>query len=160
MKSITGFLFSLFIASIFIGCGGGGGGSGITTTTTQTQTITAASSISVGSAHACALTTSGGVKCWGLNGRGSLGNGTITGPQTCDVNSCSTTPIDVTGLSSNITAIAAGAYHTCALTTSGGVKCWGENNYGQLGDGTSTGPQICSDQPCSPVPVDVVGFGG
>jgi alpha-tubulin suppressor-like RCC1 family protein len=48
-------------------------------------------------------------------------------------------------------AIAAGIAHTCAITPEGGVQCWGNNDFGQLGDGTNTG---------SNVPVNVVGIGG
>lgn len=85
--------------------------------------------ISVGEAHTCAVDNSGGVKCWGDNSYGQLGDGTTTDH---------VTPVEVNGLSSGVSSISAGYYHTCALTVSGGVKCWGLNYYGELGDGTTT----------------------
>jgi alpha-tubulin suppressor-like RCC1 family protein len=51
--------------------------------------------------------------------------------------------------------VSAGESSTCALLSSGHVECWGENEAGQLGDGSSTGPETCSGLPCSRIPLEV-----
>jgi alpha-tubulin suppressor-like RCC1 family protein len=103
-------------------------------------TITA---VAAGGYHSCALTSAGGVKCWGYNDSGQLGNGTTTN---------SFSPVDVSGLASGVTAIAAGYYHSCAVLSSGGAKCWGSNEFGQLGNG----PRDGGPHPDSLTPVDVL----
>jgi alpha-tubulin suppressor-like RCC1 family protein len=85
--------------------------------------------IAMGYYHTCAVTASGGLKCWGLNDNGQLGDGTIRKHRT---------PTDVSGLAIGVAAVAAGGYHTCAVTAAGGAKCWGNNYDGELGDGTTT----------------------
>jgi alpha-tubulin suppressor-like RCC1 family protein len=86
-------------------------------------------SISSGYAYSCALMSYGGVKCWGDNWTGQLGSGTWV----------NTAPaVNVKGLTSGVTAITSGIMHSCALLSNGSVKCWGANNYGQLGDGTNS----------------------
>jgi len=99
-------------------------------------------------AHTCAVTTTGGVKCWGSGSDGQLGNGAAAQKTTpVDVCVTATTPGTCDTTLTGITQIAAGGRHTCALTTTSTVKCWGYGTYGQLGDGTTTAQQT--------TPVDV-----
>jgi alpha-tubulin suppressor-like RCC1 family protein len=106
----------------------------------------------------CALTEASVVKCWGWNGEGQLGIGSAAGPESCGLLTCSTTPVTVQGLTSDVKQISTGDGTACALTNAGSLKCWGDNHWGQLGDGTSSGPQDCSGEACSTMPVDVTGL--
>ena len=86
-------------------------------------------SISAGGGHTCALAISGVVSCWGQGSYGQLGRGT-----TAD----QTTPQAIASLPASVRQISSGEAHTCAVLATGATYCWGENTYGQLGDGTST----------------------
>jgi alpha-tubulin suppressor-like RCC1 family protein len=85
-----------------------------------------ATDITMGGEHACALLASGGVKCWGRNSMGQLGTGTTT--------SLSTPSADYINMASAV-KIAAGGTHTCALLSTGKVRCWGDGLLGRLGYG-------------------------
>jgi alpha-tubulin suppressor-like RCC1 family protein len=98
---------------------------------------TVATAISAGYGHDLALTSSGALYAWGLNASGQLGNGSTTS---------SATPVLValpTGTS--VSAMAAGYAASLALTSTGSVLSWGDNAYGELGNGTTTS----SDTPVS-----------
>jgi len=109
--------------------------------------------MSTGASHACgtSFVVNGGAfsystYCWGGNNSGQLGEGTNTN---------SATPVLVSG-GLSFTSVSAGGSHTCAVTSSsaarttasGGVYCWGDNTYGQLGNLSTTS---------SSVPVNVAG---
>ena len=92
------------------------------------MSFTVSTSRFTGLLYNCALLSTGAVKCWGYNGEGQIGDNSQTQRLT---------PVAVSGLSSGVTAISTGYYHACALLSTGAVKCWGQNTYGQLGDATS-----------------------
>jgi len=99
--------------------------------------------LALGGAHSCALLNDGTVQCWGSANHGKLGNGNYV--------TDSVTPVAVVAVDgfSDVVSIDSQYMHTCAVTGSGQVYCWGLNYWGQLGDGTTT------DQA---EPVLVVGF--
>jgi alpha-tubulin suppressor-like RCC1 family protein len=99
--------------------------------------------VSAGRDHTCALTNAGQVFCWGRDDSGQLGNGaSITGDQE------SPSPVDgPAGVS--WASISAGGSHTCALSDTGDIFCWGNDSSGQLGNGAAI-----SGIQASPSPVD------
>jgi alpha-tubulin suppressor-like RCC1 family protein len=102
--------------------------------------------LALGIFHSCALLTSGEARCWGLNDYGQLGDGT-TIPQPLPVPVLASSGV---GSLNGVQALASSRGHGCALLTSGEARCWGRNDFGQLGDGTTT------RQP-TPVPVQFPG---
>lgn len=99
--------------------------------------------VSAGSDQTCALEIDGTVLCWGDNSIGQLGDGSMTHHSVPTV-------VSSLGAGSQVTAINVGDYHSCALKSDGTVLCWGGNQYGQIGDGTTTNQLV---------PIAVSGFG-
>jgi LPXTG-motif cell wall-anchored protein len=98
--------------------------------------------VTAGYHHTCALLVSGTVQCWGGNASGQLGDGTTND---------SNTPVSVQGLTSAVEALTGGWRNSCVLLSNGEIKCWGDNTYGQIGDGTNTNRSL---------PVSVLNFVG
>jgi alpha-tubulin suppressor-like RCC1 family protein len=84
--------------------------------------------VATGAEHTCALLSPGVLKCWGRNESGQLGRG-----NTASLSTPPATPVSLGGTMAF--HIAAGAWHTCALLSSGEPRCWGRNTHGQLGLG-------------------------
>ena len=97
-------------------------------------------SVSAGQDHACGLSTTGNVYCWGTNTFGQLGSG--------DANP-RTTPTLVTAINLSLTfvEVSAAAQFTCALATTNLIYCWGLNDKGQLGMATNVGTQTPNTRP-------------
>lgn len=111
-------------------------GDGTTTsslTPVTVQGLTNVAAIAAGREHTCALTSAGAVWCWGRNDDGQLGNAASTN---------SAAPVQVSGLDKSALAIAAGGAHTCARDNKSIVKCWGRNDHGQLGNGTTAASKV------------------
>ena len=104
----------------------------------QLHLLAPASTIAPGYLHTCAVLDNASVKCWGYNNYGQLGidSTTTIGDSSGEMASLSAVNL---GTGRTATALASGIYHGCALLDNASVKCWGYNNYGQLGiDSTAT----------------------
>ena len=114
-------------------CGWGNNDSGITPGARQILTRPACAAmvpgflqLSAGDGHACARRGGRMFSCWGSNSGGQLGRGDEAVIE-------ARLPGALRALPADVQAIAAGAYHTCALLATGGVMCWGSNNQGECG---------------------------
>lgn len=108
--------------------------------------------VTAGDNFTCAVMELGNVKCWGWGGSGQLGNG-LKSPDLKQP-----TPSLVPGLF-GVKDIDAKHWHVCAALTNGGVKCWGDNDVGQLGDGTNV-DQVSPAGVKDLVGVDSISVGG
>jgi alpha-tubulin suppressor-like RCC1 family protein len=115
----------------------GSGGLGDETTTDRLTPVLVAggvsfAAVSAGGDHTCGVTAAGAAYCWGGNGNGALGDGTADNYRS--------SPVPVAGGVSFAAASAGGPGgpgHTCGVTAAGAVYCWGLNDIGQVGDGTT-----------------------
>ncbi len=105
--------------------------------------LTGVTAIAAAGSDTCAVTGAGGVVCWGVNVYGHIG----VDPGSLGAASSPTVISGLTG----VTGIGVGERHACAITTGGGVSCWGQNGSGQLGDGSTTSSY-------APVVVDIGGI--
>jgi alpha-tubulin suppressor-like RCC1 family protein len=106
--------------------------------------LTGVTAVDSGQTHTCAV-VDGRAWCWGNDRRGQLGR------EECSA-SCPR-PGPVAGLSSGVRDVAMGKDHSCALLEDGTMRCWGDNEDGQLGDGTlvrrNTPAVVCADEACA-----------
>jgi len=106
-----------------------------------------ATALSVGRDSACIINTTGGVECWGHNVNGQIGNNGGA--------SYNYTPSQVTGLTEGVRAISVGESNACALLPNNVVKCWGQNLFGAIGDGTFANTRTTPVEVLNP-PADIV----
>ncbi|MFC1745905.1 RCC1 domain-containing protein [Candidatus Riflebacteria bacterium] len=116
-----------------------------------TGALTDVVDISAGGSHSLAVKSDGTVWGWGNNQYGQTGNGNTTTPQS--------SPVQISGLS-GLVAISAGDNHTLALKSDGTVWGWGNNQYGQTGNGNTTSPQSSPVQTSNLSSVIAISAGG
>lgn len=119
-------------------CWGGNGdgqlGDGTTTGSASPIDVTPAGTtitqVAAGNANTCAITSAGVAYCWGANWDGAVGNGTTSPAET--------TPQQVSG-GHTFGSLSVGQDYACGITTGGAALCWGWNDFGQFGNGTTLG---------------------
>jgi alpha-tubulin suppressor-like RCC1 family protein len=107
---------------------GDGGGGLRRTTPSPVFGLTDAVAVSAGGVHACAVRSTGAVRCWGSRQQGQLGDGRTDG--------ASSVPVDVAGITTAV-SVSSGDSHSCSVLTGGGLRCWGSGGSGELGRGST-----------------------
>lgn len=121
-------------------------------------TNASAVSIVAGGYHTCALLTGGEVKCWGSAEYGALGGSSQNlgdGPDEMG----DKLPFVEFGVKNSVVSLSAGYYHTCAVFDDGGVKCWGKNEFGELGLGDTTARGYSTNEMGQALPFVDIGVG-
>ena len=108
-------------------------------------------SVSAGDFYTCAISTAGSLYCWGKNYFNAIGTG-------APINSLVASPTQVAALGTGVTMASTGRTHACALKA-GGVYCWGENDYGGLGDGSTTDRALPVLVAALPSPITAIAAG-
>jgi alpha-tubulin suppressor-like RCC1 family protein len=106
--------------------GDGEGSTGRSVPTQVAGGITDWLRVDVGANHTCALRRSGRLSCWGRDAAGQLGDNATLADRF--------TPRQVAGARTDWTSVSAGLFHTCAVRRPGRAFCWGDDEFGQLGD--------------------------
>ena len=117
--------------------------------------------VAAGDNHTCAVLSTGAVACWGANLAGEIGVEPLDDfafrfDQVNSEPALVAFPVDEFGEAVGAVAITAGGLHTCAILTTGATACWGDNFFGQLGDGDASERL---DTNHIPLAVDLSGFG-
>jgi alpha-tubulin suppressor-like RCC1 family protein len=100
--------------------------------------------------HSCGVTNGGSAYCWGWNSDGQLGDGSTDSSLGYEREA----PVEAVG-GHTFADVTVGFWFSCGVTTAGGAYCWGTDSTGQLGIGSTSGPQLCYIVACSPTPVPV-----
>ncbi len=98
-----------------------------------TANLTDVAEVSAGGYFSCARLANGKARCWGSNFFGQLGDGTTVNR----LRPVAVSNMSGTGALQEVAKVSAGRWHTCARLTNGQARCWGDNEDGQLGDGTT-----------------------
>jgi RHS repeat-associated protein len=113
--------------------------------------LTGATAIAVGGRNSCAIIAGGAVECWGRNSLGDLGDGSFTGPESCEEQACSTVPVSVGGLT-GASGIASGEDFTVAMGASLHIerrRPEPEEEYGEYNEGAPNHKRACAGDPVS-----------
>ena len=131
-----------------------------TNTSDANLTIIRPVEIAMGYAFACVRFGEGSVKCWGENTNGQIGNNSTNAIGDLGTEVGGSIPLVSLGVGRTATKIVAGNQHACALLDNSTIRCWGDNAYGQIGNGNTTDQRLPALVSVGArVPIDVWAFG-